>query len=239
MTPPVLWRDTVESTSLEAGRHDPPLWVAARMQTGARGRRGRAWAMAPGDFAASLAYRPPGGPADHALRSFVASLALHDALAGLGVTGLALKWPNDVLQDGGKLAGILLEAPRPGLLVVGIGVNLAGRPPHGALEVGALPPASLDGAVTPDALMAALAPRYAAWEDRFARDGFAPVRDAWLARAARLGERITARTATRTTHGTFETIDAAGHLVLATGTGPATIPAADVFFEPAEAPPCS
>ena len=194
MSVPVLWLDTVDSTSLEAARRDPPLWVAACQQTAARGRRGRAWGMAPGNFAASLACRPPGGPADHALRAFVASLALHDALAGLGVADLSLKWPNDVLHRGGKLAGILLEAPRPGLLVVGVGVNLAAPPPPAALEPAAMPPAALDGTIRPVALMDRLAPAYAAREAQLARVGFRRLRDDWLAHAARLGDTITART---------------------------------------------
>ena len=90
-----------------------------------------------------------GGPAQAALRSFVAALALADALEAVGVAGarIALKWPNDVLMDGGKLAGILLESTaRDGLvtLVVGIGVNLAHAPEPGVLETGAVTPVSLD-----------------------------------------------------------------------------------------------
>jgi BirA family biotin operon repressor/biotin-[acetyl-CoA-carboxylase] ligase len=102
---------SVDSTMAEAARRAPTLagpgWILALRQTAARGRRGRAWVMPPGNFAATLVYRPPGGPAEHALRSFAAALALADALDAL--TGrpdaVALKWPNDVLLHGGKLAG--------------------------------------------------------------------------------------------------------------------------------------
>src|SRR6187431_982931 len=105
--------ETVDSTNAEALRRAEagetgPLWLLARRQTAARGRRGRAWASPEGNFAASFLLRPPGQPA---LRSFVAALGLHDAMVAL--TGradlLALKWPNDVLLAGGKVAGILLE----------------------------------------------------------------------------------------------------------------------------------
>ena len=230
--------DACGSTSEEArARFDgAPLWVLAHRQTAARGRRGRAWAMPPGNFAASLAWRPPGGPAEHALRSFAASLALAEALEGLGVADLSLKWPNDVLHRGGKLAGILLESPGPGLLVLGVGVNLAAAPDAAALEPGAVPPAALDGAIAPEALLDALAPAFAAREAQLVADGFAPLRAAWLARAYGLGERIVARMMTETAAGTFEDVAPDGRLVLATPTGRRMIPAADVFFEGA---PCS
>ena len=230
--------DEVDSTSAEAGRRAPavPTWVMARRQTAGRGRRGRAWSMPEGNFAASLAWRPPGTPADWARRSFVASLALHDALTALGIADLSLKWPNDVLHRGGKLAGLLLEAPVPGLVVLGVGVNLAAVPPTDALETGALRPAALDGTIQPEVLLDALASAYAAREAEFTTWGFAPIRAAWLARAAGLGTRIAARTVTDTRHGTFEDVDADGRLLLRTAAGLDRIAAADVFF--AEVP-CS
>ena len=231
----------VDSTNAEAARVadtlSGPEWICALDQTAARGRRGRAWASPAGNFAASLVLRPGDGPEALALRSFVASLALHDALSGLTNLdrGWALKWPNDVLLNGGKLAGILLEGvPPQGTLVIGIGVNLIAAAPSESVEPGALQPVSLLGEtgvrVTPEALLDALASAYAQWEDRFATFGFAPIRAAWLARAARLGETITART-TRETHvGRFDTVDDSGQLVLNTSNGRITIAAADVFF---------
>ena len=233
--------ERVDSTSAEAARRaaDAPLWVLAHAQTAARGRRGRPWAMPPGNFAASLAWRPDAPPAAMALRSFAAALALDDALTSLGVTDLSLKWPNDVLLRDAKLAGILLECPAPGLLVLGIGVNLAIAPDAAALEPAAVAPTSLLAAtgiaVAPEALLDRLAPAFAAREAQLVARGFAPVRADWLARAARLGQRITARTMTETTTGTFDDVDGAGHLILGTAQGPRRIAAADVFFEPAQA----
>ena len=230
-----------DSTSAELMRRRPerPTWLLAYVQTAARGRRGRAWAMPPGNFAASMSCALAEDPARIALRSFVAALALHDALEALGVEALALKWPNDVLFRDRKLAGILLECPAPGRLIVGIGVNLVAAPGVESLEAGATPPIALaphGHDITPETLLDALAPAYAAREAAFMADGFAPIRSAWLARAVRLGQRISARTMTETRSGLFEDVDATGHLILAEGPVRHRIAAADIFF--AEAP-CS
>jgi BirA family biotin operon repressor/biotin-[acetyl-CoA-carboxylase] ligase len=215
-----------------------PLWLLARAQTAARGRRGRAWSTLPGNLAATLLMRPPGPPALAALRSFAAALALHDAL--VQATGrpqlFALKWPNDVLLAGAKLAGILLETG-PGAapaLAIGFGVNLAAAPDAASLEPGAVPPVSLRAAtgvaMTPDEFLDLLAPAFAHWERRLSGEGFAPLRAAWLARAARLGEPVTARLPGRSVSGRFETIDPSGALVLATATGRVLLPAAELHF---------
>lgn len=230
---------TVDSTNAEgfrrAGDHALPLWILAGAQEAGRGRRARAWASPPGNFHATLVDRPPGTPADFALRSFAAALALREALAGLTGTpeALALKWPNDLLLDGGKVSGILLEATG-GVLCIGIGVNLIAAPPPEAVEPGAVTPVSVLGVtgqrIAPGQLLDALAPAMARWEAVLRRHGFAPLRAAWLAHAARLGQTIRARTQRDAFEGRFETIDADGSLVLATAAGRVSIPAADVFF---------
>lgn len=190
-------------------------------------------------FAASLVWRPDADPSAMALRSFAAALALYDALSGLGVTGLSLKWPNDVLLNDCKLAGILLESPAPGLLILGIGINLIATPDPTTLEPDAAVPTSLASAtgirVVPEEMLDRLAPAFAQREAQLSTHGFDPIRTDWLARAARLGQRITARTMTETTTGTFEDVDASGQLILGTDHGPRRITAADVFFEPAGA----
>jgi len=117
---------------------------------------------------------------------------------------------------------------------IGIGVNLAHAPQASEVEEGATRPVSLAGeasvSITPEEFLDLLAPAYAAREQSFTTYGFAPIRAAWLDRAARLGEAITARTARETHHGTFETVDEQGNLVLSTAQGRRAIPAADVFF---------
>ncbi|MBI1217702.1 MAG: biotin--[acetyl-CoA-carboxylase] ligase [Rhodobacteraceae bacterium] len=233
-----------DSTNAEAARLAPalsgPAWIMAHRQTAARGRRGRAWSMPEGNFAATLVMRPRERPEVVALRSFVASLALFDAFVAVSgrAEPFALKWPNDVLLNGGKVAGILLESVGQGAgvahLAIGIGVNLVAAPGADQVEPGALRPVSLleeTGArVTAEEFLDALAAAYAAWEAIFAAQGFAPIRTAWLARAARIGQPITARTGSDSITGTFETVDDSGALVLQTARGPRAIPAAEVFF---------
>lgn len=196
--------------------------------------------MPAGGFAATLVMRPTEPAAQVALRSFVAALALFDTF--VAATGraepFALKWPNDVLLNGGKVAGILLESAGQGggvsHIAIGIGVNLVAAPATAELEPQALRPVSLLGEtgaqLSPQEFLGLLAPAYAAWEARFVTCGFAPIRTAWLARAARLGQPIRARTGTETLFGTFETIDDSGALVLVTAQGRCAIPAAEVFF---------
>ncbi|MFC3169016.1 MULTISPECIES: biotin--[acetyl-CoA-carboxylase] ligase [Paracoccus] len=236
--------DRVDSTNAEAMRLAPslsgPTWIMARQQTAGRGRRGRAWSDPPGNFAATLVLRPEGGPADAARLSFVAALAVHDALRQLcgPQLNVALKWPNDVLLNGGKLSGILLESIGAGAsiqaLAIGIGVNLAAAPDAAAVEPGALRPVSLLGetglVVSTDDLLAALAPAFDDWHRQMRSFGFAPIRAAWLARAARLGETITARTGTVETTGRFDGIDETGALILTGPRGRQAIPAADIYF---------
>ena len=217
-----------------------PAWFLAREQSAGRGRRARAWASPRGNFHATLVMRPREPASVVALRSFAAALALREAL--VAVTGmpdqLALKWPNDVLLNGGKVAGILLESVAAGEgvahLVIGIGVNLFAAPDPSLLEPGALAAVSLLAEtglrVTAEAFLDVLAPAHARWEAIFVREGFAPVRQEWLAHAARLGQLIRARTGTQTREGRFETVDASGALILGTSGGRVAIPAAEVFF---------
>ncbi|MDQ2091436.1 biotin--[acetyl-CoA-carboxylase] ligase [Marimonas arenosa] len=232
----------VDSTMAEAARIGPglagPEWILGLRQTAGRGRRGRAWRDPEGNFAATLVMRPDAPPDQVALRSFVAALALFDACVAVTgrAEGYALKWPNDVLLNGGKLAGILLESSGQGgritHVAIGIGVNLVNVPP--AVDDGAVAPVSLAGetgvTVTPEAFLDVLAPAWARREQVFRDYGFAPIREAWLARAARLGEEIVARTAREDCRGVFETVDEQGNLVLSTPKGRRAIAAAEVFF---------
>lgn len=234
--------DTVDSTNAYAARLAPtqPTWIMATEQTGGRGRRGRPWNSPRGNFYATLALQPTEAADQVALRSFAAALALRDAcisLTGL-TTGFALKWPNDVLLNGGKLAGILLESSGAGqriqTLAIGTGVNLIAAPTPDQVEPTATPPVSLLGEtgtrVTPETFLTHLARAYAQWETTFTTTGFAPLRAEWLAHAARLGETITARTGTQTETGVFETIDETGALILKTSHARRAIPAAEIFF---------
>ena len=225
----------------EAARRAPtlmrPTWIMAHRQTAARGRRGRGWVQPEGNFAATYVMKPGGNAASAALRSFMAANALFEALAlHIDRDALALKWPNDVLLNGGKVAGILLESVGRGgeieWLSVGFGVNLRTVPSN--LGRTDFPPVSLEGEggerIDDHTLLSELASNIATEERVFAEFGFGPIREDWLEKAARLGEIITARTAKGDITGRFETVDEAGQLVLETANGRVTIPAAEVYF---------
>jgi BirA family biotin operon repressor/biotin-[acetyl-CoA-carboxylase] ligase len=249
MTAPLPWPDntdclifdTLDSTMAEAARLGPdlvrPTWIMARIQTNGRGRRGRQWSAPQGHFAATYVFRPNAAAAEAALRSFAAANAVYNALAQkVDRDRLALKWPNDVLLDGGKISGILLEsvgtAQALDWLAVGVGVNLKRAPDQ--VRDAAFPPIGLEDAggraCDGDEFLSLLASHFAAEESAFAKFGFAPIRESWLRRAARLGTPITARTTRDEIKGVFETIDETGQLVLRTPKGQVRIPAADIFF---------
>ncbi|WP_194095969.1 biotin--[acetyl-CoA-carboxylase] ligase [Marivivens aquimaris] len=233
--------DEVDSTMAEAARRAAsirvPTWIMALRQTAGRGRRGRAWDNPAGNLAATLISKPDLTPMDAALRSFLAANALFEALAlYVDRTRLATKWPNDVLLDGGKVAGILLESSGAGnrisWLSIGIGVNLAHTPR--AAEGATFAPVSLfeaiEKTIEPEEFLATLANAYATQEQKLLYFGFERIRRDWLAQAARLGEQITARTTNDEFTGTFDGIDDDGNLILVTAKGPKVIAAADVYF---------
>jgi len=234
--------ETVDSTNAEARRRADageagPVWLAAHRQTLGRGRQGRAWSSEPGNLAATLLTAFDAPPAAAARLSFATALAVADTVDTLA-PGLEtrLKWPNDVLARGGKIAGILLEnfGPAPGTarplrLAIGIGLNLAHHPPAGDAPY---PPTSI-GAHTGqapgfDQALAALAFHTAAWLAR--ADDFPAIRAAWRARAIGLGQSATARLPNETIEGRVIDLDADGALVLETGSGSRRIAAGDVFF---------
>ncbi|MCQ0969814.1 biotin--[acetyl-CoA-carboxylase] ligase [Paracoccus sp. TK19116] len=219
-----------------------PTWILTHRQTEGRGRRGRGWLMPEGNFAATLLLPRPGSALIAAQLSFVAALAVDDALAlVLGPAAAhrtAIKWPNDNLLDGGKIGGILLETSTRGTgidaVAVGIGVNLAAAPDNAQLEDGAMPPVSLAEAtgltVTPEDFLDLLAPAFDRWLRLHRAEGFTRIRDAWLPRAARLGQDITARTGRDSLTGRFESIDETGAMILMTDAGRHVLPAADIHF---------
>ena len=131
--------DTLASTNAEAlalarAAERGPLWIAARQQTAGRGRRGNAWVSPPGNLYATLLLTDPAPPDCAPQLSFVAVLALYDAIAACAPAlreALALKWPNDLLCRGAKLAGILIEGERAAealAVAIGIGVNCESHP---------------------------------------------------------------------------------------------------------------
>lgn len=233
--------DTVGSTNadcLEAARHGDAgqLWITGSVQTGGRGRRGRAWVSERGNLYASLLLIDPGPRERLGDLPMVCATALADAVeAATGAYGLVkLKWPNDLLVDGAKISGILLEsemlADGRNAVVCGFGVNCAHHPSLPNYLATDL--AELGYRIDPDALFdrlaTAMAQRLAIWGRG---TGFAPIRMAWLERAAGLGEPIVVRLANNEHEGVFRDIDAEGRLVLErAGEADLIISAGDVFF---------
>jgi BirA family biotin operon repressor/biotin-[acetyl-CoA-carboxylase] ligase len=212
--------DIVDSTNAEALRRVAagergPLWIVARQQTSGRGRRGVAWVSPPGNLYATLLLIDPAPPAAAPQLGFVAGVALHDAAAAcVPDAPLRLKWPNDMLCCGRKIAGILIEGEGAPLAVaVGIGVNCRYHPAATSFPATDF---AAEGAVVEasdlfERLAAAFAARLAQW-NRGA--GFAAIRAAWLDRAGGLGQPVRVRLAERETGGIFEAIDDAGRLLL-------------------------
>jgi len=234
--------DTIDSTNSEARRRLNttlgPCWILAHAQTAGIGRRGRNWSTEAGNFAATL-LQPLNMPLNQAaLQSFTAALALRDAFIAVGglPDDFTLKWPNDVLLKGGKVAGILLETAGsgPSHLCIGIGVNLAHAPSISVLEPDAVSPKSLAGnaglVVPAETFLMSLAYAYDIRLAQFQQGGFAAIRRDWLAHAVKLGENITARTVSEEIYGRFETVDDTGALVLHTAKGLRQITAAEIFF---------
>jgi BirA family biotin operon repressor/biotin-[acetyl-CoA-carboxylase] ligase len=210
--------------------------VHARAQTKGRGRDGRSWISAPGDLYLSIGLRPRGRPGDVALLGFATAVAVAETVdAFAGAAGPArIKWPNDVLLAGRKIAGILLESDgaRPDgvdALVVGVGINVGGDPAGTRIPATSLRLAGANAGVDEvlEAFLACFDRHYRAWED----EGFAPVRTAWLARAHGLGDPVVARLPGATLEGRFAGLGPDGALLLDQGGGAVRhIHAGDVFF---------
>jgi BirA family biotin operon repressor/biotin-[acetyl-CoA-carboxylase] ligase len=232
----------VDSTNAEALRRAGagergPLWIVAKEQSAGRGRRGRTWTSPAGNLHATLLLLDPAPLAVAPQLGFVAGLALCDAMAAAApslASRLALKWPNDLLCSGRKIAGILVEGEGdPVAVAVGIGVNCRHHPDDA--EFAATDLAEESAGVSADVLFDHLAGAMEIRLDQWnGGSGFAGIRTAWLERAAGIGEPVRVRLSGRDTAGRFETIDDAGRLVLRTGPGDLeAIAAGDVFpFEP-------
>jgi BirA family biotin operon repressor/biotin-[acetyl-CoA-carboxylase] ligase len=224
----------LDSTNAEARRlaeagEIGSVWIMAERQNAGRGRRGGAWATAPGNLATTLLLRPDAPQSVSGQLSFAAALAAADMISHFApAAAVRVKWPNDVLADGKKLAGILLEGGS-GWLAIGIGVNLASHPqgtefPATSLAGLGIAPPSAEQALT------VLAARFAHWYDLWMKAGFETLRAAWLARAFGVGAPIRARLPRETCEGVFEGIDQSGALLLNQGGRVRAIAAGEVFF---------
>jgi BirA family biotin operon repressor/biotin-[acetyl-CoA-carboxylase] ligase len=230
--------DDAAKAAREGAAEGTLIW--ARRQTKGRGRRGRPWVSPEGNLHLSIVLRPNVPPARTGEIAFVAALAVAEACSSLarGVD-VRCKWPNDVLVDGRKCAGLLIESSIAGgaleWIVAGIGVNLATHPEDAEYPATHLA-AHAGRAIPVEEGLAALGAAFAGRYDEWRRLGFKPIREAWLARAAGIGKPVRVRLETSEFTGTFVGVDGEGALIVALPEGGTRrVTAGDVFL-PGDAP---
>ncbi|OQP85583.1 biotin--[acetyl-CoA-carboxylase] ligase [Rhizobium rhizosphaerae] len=229
---------STNATALAAARDGEGggLWITARRQTAGRGRRGRSWSSAEGNLYSSLMLIDPGPIALLHSLPLVAAVAAQQAVAAALPYGVEarVKWPNDILIEGRKAVGILLESE--GLpdgrraVVIGIGINVAEAPDHGLYPITSI--REMGGTLSADEVFAhlfrAMAEGLALWDEG---RGLAGIVAAWRQRAAGIGGRITVNLPNGSLSGVFEDIDEAGQLILRDEGGQRRlISVGDVFF---------
>jgi len=242
--PAVTYFPEIDSTNTEARRRwaardvSLPHWFLADRQTRGTGRRGRVWDSPAGNFSGSILFQPVTRASEWQKFAFVAALALYDALLAVVGDGeaVSLKWPNDVLLNGRKVAGILLETigrPAPEALIAGIGVNLAQAPAAALLDQTALPPTSLAETFgTAPGLQEFFPHLRDAFDTRHAQladTGWCVLRDAWLAQCKAIGKTASVtRTGRGGFTGTIAGLDDDGALLIRTSGGIQRVLAGDV-----------
>ena len=236
--------DTVSSTNVEArkiadeGAAEGHIVWAKRQEQGV-GRRGRQWVSPEGNLYCSLILRPECDAASAARLSFLVALGLHKAISQFLKPEFVakLKWPNDVLINGCKTSGILLESktkPEGGIdyVIAGTGINISTYPE----KTDGLPATSLNAVganVSIEDVFSAYAyailDLYMIWK----REGFAPIRDQWLTHATGIGSQIVVRLSNETFEGVFSGLDEQGALILTMNSGQRKlITAGEVFIIP-------
>lgn len=234
--------DVVDSTNDEAKRlaeDGAPEFtlVWARAQRRGRGRRRRSWASPRGNLYLSVVMRPDVPPAVAAQLAFVAALGLNDALHALlpHSIDLVLKWPNDLLLNGRKVSGILLESAMRARgavdwLVIGIGVNMASHPATAEFSATSLRAEGF-AKVTPEDVLQGFARHFRSWVARWRAEGFGPVRARWLKSARGVGEAVIVDLDRERLEGRFADLDETGALVVALpGGAHQRVTAGEVFF---------
>ena len=228
-----------EAKALAAAGAPAGTLVWARAQSAGRGRQGRDWISPAGNLYASLILRPAVPIATAAQLSFVTALAVGDACLALAPeAAITFKWANDVLLDGRKLAGILLESQASSAqtnvggmldwLVIGVGINLATYPVDVDYKATALSATGADA--EPEDTLSALAAALLDWLGRWQNGaGFAAIRAAWLARGHGLGQPIRVRLPGSMLDGVFAGLDTDGALLLDSAAGQRRIAAGEVF----------
>ena len=243
----IITYDSIDSTNMEAIRVSckrdslNPLWIVSTKQTQGRGRQGRSWSSPPGNFYGSLLLKNPSNMRQASQLGFVAGVALNTALKHIApsLKNIVLKWPNDALLKGAKLAGILLEssgfnqADKSFFIAIGVGINLAFHPddtPYPATNLASHgAPVSVSDCVK--SLSDAFAQKLALYNEG---ENFDSIRTEWLKAAHEIGTpikiRLRSECENESISGSFGGIDEAGSLILNQGSKGQLIHAGDVYF---------
>lgn len=248
----LLSYESLDSTNEEAkrlaiggGGHGAVIW--AKRQEAGKGRMGRTWISQDGNLFVSLLLSPPVAQEDWPQLSFAAVLAAADAVQPLLPQGeeLNVKWPNDLLLNGRKLGGILLEAfntpakdgkPAKNWVVVGVGINIENCPPDAEIPATHLKAAGVE-IVSAKIVLSRFIHHFMQRYDAWCVKGFKPIRTDWLKIAHAKGTPMRARLMNETIHGTFQGLDEAGGCKLKLDSGKErVVTAGDVFLEPAHEP---
>lgn len=233
--------DSLDSTNDEAkrlakagGAHGAVIW--AKTQTGGKGRMGREWVSQEGNLFVSILLKPEKPVSDLSQLSFVASVAVVEALADMFGDDhkLACKWPNDVLLDGKKLSGILLESfpcevDGKQWVVVGVGVNVDSHPTGTAFPATCLTESGVE-LVSAKIVLSRFIHHFIECYNEWSNKGFTPIRKRWVANAWGMKQEITARLPDKEICGIAHELDPSGCLVIKDKKGAKhIIHAADIF----------
>lgn len=233
--------DEIDSTNEEARRRaakgdSTPVYLMARAQTAGRGRRGREWMSLPGNLFLTYYGATQKPPAEIALLGFAAGVALAEFCDSVLSAGRArLKWPNDLMLDGRKAAGLLLEAGAladgRNWFAIGVGFNLVSSPQGIDQATAALADLAPRAVLSPEVVANDFAERLASWAGRLDYEGFAPLRAAWETRAYGLGEAASVDLNGQMVSGISRGLSPRGELMLELPTGEMrAIAAGDILF---------
>ena len=203
--------------------------VTSNKQSAGRGRRGRDWISLEGNLFVSFGLEV--SPQYLGQMSFVVGLSLLETIKNIASQiNVCLKWPNDVLVDGKKVSGILLEKAAGNYLVIGVGVNIVAVPQDNNILYPVVSLSEVGVSIERIEFLQAFVQTFDYNLDRWKSEGFAPIRKNWLQYAKNLGAEITVNTEKEQKTGKFVGVDENGALLLETLSGTEKIYAGDIFY---------
>lgn len=231
---------SIDSTNKEAKRRieegaKSGLWITATEQTGGRGRGDRKWVSKPGNLYCSLIIDAGNDLQKSSQLTFVTSLAVRDTIEKfLKYSDIKCKWPNDVLVEGKKISGILLETYSNShegnpFIIIGIGINIEHHPEVALYEATHINEHSDNNFCYAD-LFFILTEKIAHWLNIWHNEGFNMIRQEWMKHSMGLGKTITVRLPKQELVGRFVDLDSDGALKLDINGEIKLIHSGDIFF---------